>query len=321
MVQGVSSIILGDLVSPGFRTTHNQASKNSFEKPSTSFPFALHILAVTSMLFTAITILSAATFASADTIEGLIKRDSSQEWCADISEDICLCESGISTFAGSDNSVCKKAVRKIGRAKVETALSKLIQSCNDKQHCTFPSYSVPSCSSDNVCDFSCSSGYSKTTDQNGVALCTCEGTKSVCSNGDCQYSCPSPNPQQASKRDRLFWGKEIQHTCKPGWTACGIVGGRARDWECIDTRSELESCGGCPVYFSPSHSGHQDLGVDCTSLPGVSDVSCSNSVCSVEKCLPGFKVSSSGQQCERDENDTWGSFGTVFQAVEVLFSN
>lgn len=38
-------------------------------------------------------------------------------------------------------------------------------------------------------------------------------------------------------------------------------------YECIATETDLWSCGGCPEY--------DDAGVDCSTLPGVNDVSVS----------------------------------------------
>jgi len=82
-------------------------------------------------------------------------------------------------------------------------------------------------------------------------------------------------------------------TCLPGETICRLdrfvsQGGRREfglgsgggAYECIDIRSNLEACGGCPG----------DGGVDCTALYGVSDVECTKGRCVVSACNKGLSL-------------------------------
>ncbi len=69
--------------------------------------------------------------------------------------------------------------------------------------------------------------------------------------------------------------------------ACGIWGRNARTWECVDTMSDLESCGGCIISL-PGRRGQE--GEDCTAIAGVSDVSCVRGKCVVHKCEDGYEV-------------------------------
>lgn len=63
-------------------------------------------------------------------------------------------------------------------------------------------------------------------------------------------------------------------------------------YECVDTQSNIESCGGCPG---------EGNGQDCTAIEGVADVACVNSVCLVTSCRRGWKVVN-GTECEPDHN-------------------
>lgn len=66
--------------------------------------------------------------------------------------------------------------------------------------------------------------------------------------------------------------------------------------ECIDTQSELESCGGCVNgdYTSDltASSNITWSGVDCTAIPGVSvgSVSCVRGQCVVSRCRRGYRL-------------------------------
>lgn len=85
-------------------------------------------------------------------------------------------------------------------------------------------------------------------------------------------------------------------------------------YECIDTRTNLESCGGCVVPYSLTGSSlddddeeEPDMGVDCTALPGVSDVGCHAGRCVVRKCAKGYKLEGSfwgGSKCIKKHRAT-----------------
>ncbi|KAJ3729775.1 hypothetical protein C8R42DRAFT_716043 [Lentinula raphanica] len=270
------------------------------------------------MRFAILILLCVVCSVSAEAIESLLRRGSISQVCACISGDLrldsyfggkkvtagalgesCLCESDVPTFV-SGNNVCKNGIDMVGQAIVEFIVVEMIKSCSNKQTCTFPDHATPACSASNKCGFSCGDGYSLV-NKNGHSSCTCSSPKSVC-NGKCSNSCPSGR-SLPEKRNHLHYGQQTQRVCRPGWMACGIAGGTLRQWECIDIQRDLESCGGCPSDVV-SADGDFGRGVDCTTIPGVSDVSCVSGRCAVEKCMPGYKVSRSGRHCEPEEDST-----------------
>jgi hypothetical protein len=68
------------------------------------------------------------------------------------------------------------------------------------------------------------------------------------------------------------------HMCPPGREYCRA--GRS-GWECLDTSSDLEACGGCP------YSG---VGVDCSALPGAGSVACVEGKCVIQTCDQGYTL-------------------------------
>lgn len=111
-----------------------------------------------------------------------------------------------------------------------------------------------------------------------------------------------------------------EHRCDFGLDKCGIYsafghgngrahgsGSEVAPYECIDTRNNLESCGGCVVPYALNDYEDEPRGVDCTSLPGVSDVDCHVGQCVVRKCAKGWELALS----EEDVN------GTLLECVKV----
>ncbi|PPQ93896.1 hypothetical protein CVT25_007809 [Psilocybe cyanescens] len=86
--------------------------------------------------------------------------------------------------------------------------------------------------------------------------------------------------------------------CPIGLSACQIIGRGAELWECVDTQKDLESCGGCMIQSSYLFS--KDDGIDCTAIPGISDVSCVEGKCLVHRCMAGFSVNQAGDSCVED---------------------
>lgn len=75
-------------------------------------------------------------------------------------------------------------------------------------------------------------------------------------------------------------------------------------FECIDTQTELESCGGCVngVYTGQDTASNiTSSGVDCTAIPGVSfgSVSCVRGQCVVSRCRRGYHLIDG--TCEADD--------------------
>jgi len=146
-------------------------------------------------------------------------------------------------------------------------------------------------------------------------------------------SCPSPSQRKRSPADIA----RFEHRCEFGLTKCGIYSAFSSSslksplfpggfintdggvptknvknnkktktknivepYECVDTRTNLESCGGCVVPYSlGSTSKEVELGVDCTTLPGVSDVGCHRGKCIVRKCRKGYQLAV--KEREQDE--------------------
>ncbi|GAA5820376.1 hypothetical protein JCM10212_002726 [Sporobolomyces blumeae] len=77
-----------------------------------------------------------------------------------------------------------------------------------------------------------------------------------------------------------------RNLCPASHEACAIEG--SSGFECIDTSSNLEQCGGCAT------SG---AGVDCTALPNVDAVGCVAGVCEIWSCAEGASWSAETQSC------------------------
>ncbi|OBZ68560.1 Protein priA [Grifola frondosa] len=206
--------------------------------------------------------------------------------------DLCLCLSGIPALMAT-NPLVITATALDGQTAIKAVLTDMVNSAKDHETCSYPDNADASCIKGNPCGFSCTNGFtpqpaSKPTD------CVCNAPNKVC-NGVCGNfkSCPS------GKLKRREVDLHKRATCAKGLTACGVYGwtsARSTEvWECIDTTSDLESCGGCaiPLGSAPAQ------GIDCTAIPGVADVSCNAGSCLVNRCLPGYLLSSDGTFCLR----------------------
>lgn len=111
------------------------------------------------------------------------------------------------------------------------------------------------------CGFVCTNGYVRC----GTNSCIDTATQ-VCQSGV---------PVSARKR-------RSEGVCPTGKRRCpvGLSG-----WECIDTQTDLESCGACPG---------QSGGVDCSVLAGTGAVECKDGVCLVLSCLTDYDLSKNG---------------------------
>ncbi|BGO88787.1 hypothetical protein NBRC10512_006927 [Rhodotorula toruloides] len=68
--------------------------------------------------------------------------------------------------------------------------------------------------------------------------------------------------------------------CPFGETACPIFP-RGGTWECVDTKTELQSCGGCTS---------KGQGEDCTLIKGAQGVTCESGRCTVYTCASGYEL-------------------------------
>ncbi|KAJ7280205.1 hypothetical protein C8J57DRAFT_120913 [Mycena rebaudengoi] len=200
----------------------------------------------------------------------------------------CLCISTLPQYVTS-NLLALGAVALVGKATVIDQLTDMVNKCSGRQQCRYPPHSVPSCKRGYPCFFTCKDGYSAYP-VDKPTQCVCAAPYKEC-NGKCGTfkSCTSQIP----KRD-------LKGQCPKGLTACGISGRGTNSWECVDTQTDLESCGGCP---HSTHSGaYVPVGEDCSALRGVSDVSCIKGQCVVHKCMPGYDVDGHHSECVYSED-------------------
>ena len=92
------------------------------------------------------------------------------------------------------------------------------------------------------CGFTCTNGFSAYPPSNPTA-CVCNAPNAVC-NGQCGSpgACPSSISPAVADRRRRWLGSGSCKEMGPGWAACGVFGGGARAWECVNTARDLESC-------------------------------------------------------------------------------
>ncbi|EKM61501.1 uncharacterized protein PHACADRAFT_248159 [Phanerochaete carnosa HHB-10118-sp] len=209
--------------------------------------------------------------------------------------DICLCLSAIPDLCNSkSNPVVASAVGLVGVASVEATLTDTVNTAAGHETCTYPDNCDPLCSAGNPCGFQCKNGFVPSPASHPTQ-CICPAPNKVC-NGICgsYKSCPSSGPK---KREDL----ERRAVCGAELTACGVYGfGNFNAWECVDTKSDLESCGGCMVPFGRNLA----RGVDCTGIPGVMDVTCVSGSCVIRRCQPGYVVSLDNTFCLQTETLT-----------------
>ncbi|GAA5986231.1 hypothetical protein JCM5350_007591 [Sporobolomyces pararoseus] len=109
----------------------------------------------------------------------------------------------------------------------------------------------------------------------GQAL-TCEANSLTC------QLAVVPSQRARSRRSELA---RREHLCPLGHSYCSLANGLGQ--ECIDTSSNLESCGGCPGKG----------GVDCSALPGVAASACVQSQCEIWACDDAHRWSAEDQAC------------------------
>ncbi|WWC90263.1 uncharacterized protein L201_005196 [Kwoniella dendrophila CBS 6074] len=103
--------------------------------------------------------------------------------------------------------------------------------------------------------------------------------------------------QGLSRRRKLDEERKraIPKYCPKGLTACLIGNDIPGAYECVDTSSELESCGGClygTLGGNPSANSTRTIGQDCTTEKGASlgGITCESGKCTAYKCKPNHKL-------------------------------
>ncbi|WWC85466.1 uncharacterized protein L201_000330 [Kwoniella dendrophila CBS 6074] len=139
--------------------------------------------------------------------------------------------------------------------------------------CTYPDNAVPnSCGS---CSYTCYTDNTVTYVQCGN-FCVLQGT-----------ACVSGIPQTQNQR-RSVYKDATRSICPRNKEVCEISFGSSRKsslFECINTQTDLESCGGCMIPAKGKLAGQ-----DCTSIPNISAVSCQSGQCVVESCEKGYTL-------------------------------
>jgi hypothetical protein len=169
--------------------------------------------------------------------------------------DVCLCLSALPLFL-ENNVVAILGVTIAGDQVVTDILTNIVrrnatvtrnvpdrilfQTTNAavNANCNYPYHSSPACVNGNPCGFTCLDGYAPSPAANPTT-CECAPPNMVC-NGQCvpTNSCPS---SQATPQKRWIGSGSCTEKGH-GWAACGVFGGGARAWECVNTARDLESC-------------------------------------------------------------------------------
>ncbi|GAA5969703.1 hypothetical protein JCM11641_008010 [Rhodosporidiobolus odoratus] len=89
-----------------------------------------------------------------------------------------------------------------------------------------------------------------------------------------------PSGRARSRRNQLH----RRNLCPASHSACSLSSG---GFECVDTSSNLEQCGGCASQG----------GVDCTAIAGAESVGCVDSVCEIWSCQEGFSYDAEKEAC------------------------
>ncbi|KAF8260046.1 hypothetical protein EI94DRAFT_1706601 [Lactarius quietus] len=202
--------------------------------------------------------------------------------------DACICISTIPEFMQT-NQYAALAVAYAGEQATSSALTDLILEDAPSSDCNYPDNSSPACVDGNPCGFTCLDGYTASPPENPVS-CVCAAPNVVC-NGNCVA--PGGCPSAVSQPLRRWVGSGSCTEMGHGWAACGVFGGGARAWECVNTAHDLESCGGCALPLT----AYSPIGRDCTAIPSVAGVSCLYGECVVHRCMSGYTLSPDSASC------------------------
>ncbi|KAH9939105.1 uncharacterized protein BXZ73DRAFT_44243 [Epithele typhae] len=171
-----------------------------------------------------------------------------------------------------------------------------------------------------ACCSCCSGFYSDHPGAGSCSQCSTPGAYSVvgatsasaCSSfySGGQLSCPSAGPTcpdvggaSPSSLTRQSLAPRRAARCPLGQRSCPVYGvsadgrGYLRGRECVDVRTDLESCGGCVADDSPGGARSADGGRDCSAIPHTGRVGCRGGACVIESCASGFALSEDGEAC------------------------
>lgn len=195
-------------------------------------------------------------------------------------QQVCLCFSSLQGFI-EKNPEANSVVMTHGLNTVVDAFKKIIEA-HSPNSCILPENAESACETSNLCAFTCKTPFVKSRLSNTCAIAA--------------SSSPTPSSKAKSKRGLEFiLDAQSPSPCPSGHQLCPVWR-RTLIMECVNTHSDLFSCGGCTFH------GFEDerlvSGVDCSFIDGVSDVSCVAGKCRVRKCMKGWKVAENGTTCE-----------------------
>jgi len=135
-----------------------------------------------------------------------------------------------------------------------------------------------------------------------VSLCRCSANVEIQNPSTCGllrnfiYVNLAPTPTGGLTRRALAARRASEKVglCPAGLQACSVKQGLSAsdDFECLDTKAELESCGGCTAGILDGDASLATSGTDCTAIAGVEmgAVSCVSGQCQVSKCKSGYAL-------------------------------
>ncbi|RDB26728.1 Protein priA [Hypsizygus marmoreus] len=208
---------------------------------------------------------------------------------------VCTCQGDYSTWLTTDPNGIELADR-LGETEAASYLAELFDTGGGGATvCTLPTSADRVCSVGDPCAFACQPNY---TEQDGACVCLdpfieCNGVCDVFPGG-----CSSATPRKKRSLPVASLA-QAKATCKPTESVCGIAGRENTfDFECVDTSSTLDSCGGCITphpFYEPYRSAIK--GVECGRLAGIISVGCSDSRCVVSGCRDGHEPSFDKRTC------------------------
>ncbi|KAF8901214.1 hypothetical protein CPB84DRAFT_986568 [Gymnopilus junonius] len=221
--------------------------------------------------------------------------------------ELCLCLKDLDLYLETNANV-QALIGLLGKNAIGSLITAVVNTSPQAQECAFPQHAHHTCNTNDPCHYECDAPY---TLQGGE--CVCAPPYSSC-NGVCDLypqSCGSAVPRSLHKRtNAIVTIAQAKASCRPHETVCGIPGQeKALAFECIDTRSTADSCGGCmtPHPFFEAQAIRHTVGQDCTAIAYASSTGCSKERCVVGSCVDGWvpgsdKVSCVSRYERRNEN-------------------
>jgi len=163
----------------------------------------------------------------------LRQRDLSLDVCASLSLhllfinlDACVCLSTATSFC-QNNGLDKSLITNLVCAIIFRSpdfVNVFVQITTSSKKCSYPNHGRPTCSG-KQCSFECIPPFIKS------------GQTCACPQGKTEYQGTCISSGSALPKVR-----RSNPVCMKGFTVCGAYGNGGPAWECVDTRSDLESC-------------------------------------------------------------------------------